>query len=130
MKYFINKTLKEGTTFQEAIDQVTKALQEEGFGILTEIDIKATFKKKLDVDVEDYIILGACNPNFAYQALQEESKLGVFLPCNVIVEKLKNGLMEVSAMDPNAAMMAVKNEAVSIFAKEVSDILERVINGL
>jgi len=130
MSYFINKTMQQGTSFEQAIEKVTEELKKEGFGILTEIDIKATFKKKLDADVNNYVILGACNPNYAFNALKEDSKLGVFLPCNVIVEEHDNGNIEVSAIDPLAAMMAVKNKEVEVFAKDVLQKMKNVINGL
>lgn len=130
MSYYINKTMKEGTTFEKAIESVTAELKKEGFGILTEIDIKSTFKKKLDVDVNKYAILGACNPNYAFNALKEDSKLGVFLPCNVIVEEHDDGKIEVSAIDPLAAMMAVKNKEVEVFAKDVLQKMKNVIDSL
>ena len=102
MSYFINKKIKNGISFENAIEKVTEELKKEGFGVLTEIDIKSTFKKKLDVDMNKYVILGACNPNYAFNALKEDSKLGVFLPCNVIVEEHDNGDIEVAAVDPIA----------------------------
>ncbi len=130
MGYYINKIMKEGTTFENAIENVTTELKKEGFGILTEIDIQTTFKKKLDVDVNKYVILGACSPDYAYNALKEDSKLGVFLPCNVIVEELNNGRIEVSAIDPLAAMMAVDNIKVEIFAADIFQKMKNVINSL
>ena len=99
MSYHISKTLK-NTNFNEAIDKTTAALKEEGFGVLTEIDIKDTLKKKIDADFKQYTILGACSPHFAHQALQAEDKIGLMLPCNVIVEEHDNGEVEVSAVDP------------------------------
>ena len=90
MSYYYNKVLK-GKDFNEAIDQVTAELKKEGFGVLTEIDVKETLKKKIDVDFKKYKILGACNPHFAHKALQSEDKIGVFLPCNVVVEENENG---------------------------------------
>ena len=119
MSYYINKIMKDGTTFENAVERVTTELKKEGFGILTEIDIQKTFKNKLDVNVNKYIILGACNPNYAYDALNEDSKLGVFLPCNVIVEEHNDGKIEVSAIDPLASMMAVNNKKVEVFATDV-----------
>ena len=130
MKYFLGKEMKSGTSFNHAVELVTQELKKEGFGVLTEIDIKKTFKNKLNKDVGNYVILGACNPNYAFQALQEDSKLGVFLPCNVIVEELENGKIEVSAVNPIAAMMAAKNSKVENFAEEVQDKLKRVIANL
>lgn len=122
--------MKNGISFEDAIKKVTEELKKEGFGVLTEIDIKSTFKSKLDVDVNNYVILGACNPNYAFNALKEDSKLGVFLPCNVIIEEHDNGDIEVSAVDPIASMLAVKNEKVEIFAKDVLEKLKRVVANL
>lgn len=119
-----------GISFESTIERVTEELKKEGFGVLTEINIKSTFKKKLDVDVNNYVILGACNPNYAFNALKEDSKLGVFLPCNVIVEEHDNGDIEVSAVDPIASMLSVKNEKVEVFAKDILEKLERVIANL
>ena len=114
MNYYIQTTLKD-VAFHEAIEQTTQALKEEGFGVLTEIDLKATLKKKLDVDFYNYKILGACNPSFAYQALQAEDKIGTMLPCNVIVQEKEPGMVEVSAVDPMASMAAVENESSKIY---------------
>ena len=119
-----------GISFENVIEKVTKELKKEGFGVLTNIDIKSTFKNKLDVDVNKYVILGACNPNYAFNALKEDSKLGVFLPCNVIVEEHDNGVIEVSAVDPIASMLSVKNDKVEVFAKDVLEKLKRVIDNL
>ena len=103
MDYYFNTTIS-SSTFNEAIDKVTNALKKEGFGVLTEIDIKSTLKKKLDVDFYNYTILGACNPTFAHKALQTENKIGTMLPCNVIVQEREPGLVEISAVDPAASM--------------------------
>ena len=127
MSYYFSKTLKSG--FDETITKVTDALQKEGFGVLTEIDVKATLKKKLDVDFKPYRILGACNPSFAHQALKNEDKIGVMLPCNVIIIQQEDGV-EVSAVDPMASMQAVKNEALGQIAGEVQQKLKNVIDGL
>ncbi|MCB0477355.1 MAG: DUF302 domain-containing protein [Crocinitomicaceae bacterium] len=129
MAYFINKEIK-NSGFDEVIDQVTEELKKEGFGVLTDIDIQSTFKKKLDVDFRKYRILGACNPNFAHQALSNEDKIGVFLPCNVIVQELENGSIEVAAVDPIASMISVENDQLPILAQEVKDKLTRVIESL
>ena len=107
MSYYFNKVVKT-RSFDEAIDQVTKVLKEEGFGVLTEINIHDAFKEKLGVDFKKYKILGACNPGFAHKALLAEDKVGVFLPCNVIVEEHENGDIEVSAVDPIASMVLLK----------------------
>ncbi|WP_152000614.1 MULTISPECIES: DUF302 domain-containing protein [unclassified Imperialibacter] len=129
MSYSINKILK-GKSFDEATEQVTAELKKEGFGVLTEIDIKETLKKKLDVDFRKYKILGACNPQFAYKALQSEEKIGVFLPCNVVVQEHANGEIEVSAVDPIASMGSVKNTDLEGIAKEVQQKLTRAISNL
>jgi uncharacterized protein (DUF302 family) len=112
---------------EEAEDRVRAALQEEGFGVLTEIDVRATFKKKLDVDFRPYKILGACNPGFAHQALQAEDKIGTMLPCNVVLQE-KDGRTEVAAVDPVASMQAVENEALRPIAEQVRARLRRVVD--
>lgn len=127
MSYYFNKTVN--LTFDEAIEKVTAELQREGFGVLTEIDVKATFKKKLDVDFHPYKILGACNPHFAYKALQAEEKIGAMLPCNVIVQDTKSGV-EVAAIDPKASMMAVENPKLESIAHEVQEKLKNVIERI
>ena len=129
MSYYFNKTLK-GKTFDEAVELVTAELKKEGFGVLTEIDVQATLKKKIDVDFKKYKILGACNPHFAYKALQSEDKIGVFLPCNVIVEEHASGEVEVSAVDPIASMSSVQNDSLGGIATEVQAKLKRVIGAL
>ena len=129
MSYYFNKVLK-SKSFDEAITQVTAELKKEGFGVLTEIDIKKTLKNKIDVDFKNYTILGACNPHFAYQALQSEDKIGVLLPCNVIVEEHENGEIEVSAVDPIASMGTVENENLRNLASEVQQKLINVIENL
>lgn len=127
MKYYMSKTLNE--SFENAIEKVTAALNEEGFGVLTDIDISATFKKKLDIDFKKYRILGACNPQFAYRALQSEDKIGTMLPCNVIVQE-NQGQVEVSAVDPMASMQAVENEDLADLAAQVRLKLEKVIASI
>ena len=102
MSYYFNKTLN--LSFDKAIARVTEELKKEGFGILTDIDVKATLKQKLDVEFRKYRILGACNPPFAYKALQAEDKIGTMLPCNVIVQEISDGQVEVTAIDPLASM--------------------------
>lgn len=129
MSYYFNKTLH-GKSFDEAIDLVIAALKTEGFGVLTEIDVKDTLKKKIDVDFKKYKILGACNPHFAHKALQSEDKIGVFLPCNVIVEEGDSGTVEVAAVDPIASMSSVKNDSLGGIATEVQVKLKRVIESL
>ena len=128
MNYHISKHVN--YSFDEAITRVTEKLKEKGFGVLTEIDVKETLKKKLDVDFKKYKILGACNPNFAYQALKAEDKIGTMLPCNVIVEEHEDGKVEVSAVNPMASMQAVENEELGLIAKEVQSNLTQVINNI
>ncbi|MCX7736183.1 MAG: DUF302 domain-containing protein [Candidatus Kapabacteria bacterium] len=128
MAYYFNKILD--TTFDEAIAKVTDALKKQGFGVLTEIDVKATMKQKLDVDFRNYKILGACNPPFAYKALSVEDKIGTMLPCNVIVQELNDGKIEIAAIDPIASMSAVQNPALGDIAFEVQDRLKKVIESL
>jgi uncharacterized protein (DUF302 family) len=128
MNYYFSKTVNDD--FDTAIKKVTEKLKKEGFGILTQIDIKDTLKKKLDVDFKKYSILGACNPQFAYEALQAEDKIGTMLPCNVIVQEHENGKVEISAVDPVASMMAVKNDSLGNVATQVREKLKRVINNL
>ncbi len=129
MNYYFNKVLK-GRSFNEAIEQVTAELKTEGFGVLTEIDMQETLKNKIDVEFKKYKILGACNPHFAYKALQREDKIGVFIPCNVIVEEHENGGIEVSIVDPIASMNAIENEALEELASEVQRKLIKVIENL
>jgi len=129
MSYYFNKTIS-GKSFEEAIEQVTEELKKEGFGVLTEIDVQATLKKKIDVDFKKYKILGACNPHYAHKALLNEDKIGVFLPCNIVVEEHDNGDVEVSAVDPIASMIAVKNDALGGIAQEIQQKLKSVINNL
>ena len=127
MTYYISKTID--TTFEDAIEQTTTALKEKGFGVLTTIDVKKTMKEKIDAEIRPYTILGACNPNFADQALLQEPKIGTRLPCNVIVEAVEGGI-EVSAVDPMASMQAVENENLAGIAQEVQTLLREVIQSL
>ncbi len=129
MSYYFNK-ISSNKNFDEVIQQVTEELKKEGFGVLTEIDVKETLKKKIDVDVNKYKILGACNPHFAHKALQVENKLGVLLPCNVIIQELDNGNIEVSAVDPIASMGFVNNGDLEDIAKEVQQKLNKVIDNM
>jgi uncharacterized protein (DUF302 family) len=129
MDYSINKKLS-GKTFEQAVEWVTEQLKTEGFGIVSEINVAATLKQKINVDFRNYLILGACNPHFAHEAIKEEDKIGVFLPCNVVVQEHENGEIEVSAMDPIIAMSAVKNPVMGDFAKEIREKLYNVIEKL
>jgi len=127
LTYHFTTTLD--TDFDSAIAQATAALKEKGFGVLTTIDVKKTLKEKIDADFRPYTILGACNPNYAHQALQAEGKIGTMLPCNVIVEDTGNGI-EVSAVDPMASMQAIENPALGEIAATVQGLLKEVIDGL
>ena len=128
MNYHMTKTVP--LSFDTAIDKVTEALKAEGFGILTDIDVKATLHKKLDIDFRPYRILGACNPPLAHEALEIEDKVGVLLPCNVVVQETKPGEVEVSAMDPVGAMETIGNDKLTDLAKRVKERLNRVLKAL
>ncbi|MCB9270538.1 MAG: DUF302 domain-containing protein [Lewinellaceae bacterium] len=129
MKYCMSATIP-GKTFEEAIELAKVELKKEGFGVLTEIDVQSTLKNRIDVDFKKYKILGACNPHFAHKALLSEDKIGVFLPCNVVVEEHENGEVEVSAVDPIASMSSVENDSLGALAGEVKEKLQRFIQGL
>jgi uncharacterized protein (DUF302 family) len=128
MSYYFSKTLE--MPFVQAIQHVTEALAGKGFGVLTTIDVRATMKKKLDIDFRPYTILGACNPEFAHKALKTEDMIGTMLPCNVVVQEIGKGLMEVSAIDPVASMMAVGNPKLASIAGDVRDLLKQVVVDL
>lgn len=128
MSYYISKKLNIG--FEEAKSKVTELLKEEGFGVLTNIDMQQTLKNKLDVSIRPYTILGACNPSFAYHALQKEDKIGLMLPCNVLVAGTEDGQTEVAAIDPVVSMQGINNSELHETAGEVKEKLERVINRL
>ncbi|MEE9150530.1 MAG: DUF302 domain-containing protein [Thermoplasmata archaeon] len=128
MSYYFNKMLD--MSFEDAIEKVTDELKKEGFGVLTEIDVKTTLKEKLNVDFRNYRILGACNPLFAHRALLNEDKIGVMLPCNVIVQEISEGKIEVAAIDPIASMQAVENPSLKEVAEEVKNKLQKVIDNL
>jgi uncharacterized protein (DUF302 family) len=128
MNYYFSKILD--LSFDEAIDRVVQELKKEGFGVLTEIDVKATLKEKLDVDFRNYRILGACNPPFAHAALEAEDKIGTMLPCSVIVQETPDGAVEVAAIDPIASMQAVQNLALRDIADQVQAKLKQVVDSL
>ena len=128
MNYYFNTTIK--VPFDEAIEKVIEELKKEGFGVLTDIDVKATLKNKLDVDYKNYRILGACNPSYAYKALQAEDKIGIMLPCNVIVQETEDGKVEVSAVDPIASMQAIQNAELEDIANQAQAKLKKVIDKL
>ena len=129
MSYYFTTTLT-NTSFDTAIGKVVEELQKEGFGVLTEIDIKSTLKNKLDVDFYNYTILGACNPPFAHKALLAEDKIGVMLPCNVILQEREEGNIEISAVNPLLSMISVQNESLETIAVQVSDKLKKVIESI
>jgi len=128
MKYYIEKTTN--YSFDEAVEKVTEELKKEGFGVLSEIDIHEKLKEKLDVDFRKYKILGACNPPKAFEALQYENKIGTMLPCNVIVQELDDGKVEVAAVNPVASMLAVDNRDLTEVANVIEEKLQRVIHSL
>ena len=127
MSYHFSKTVD--CSFDQAIELATEKLSAEGFGVLTTIDVSATLKKKLDVDMKRYTILGACNPSYAHQALLAESKIGTMLPCNVVVQETDTGI-EISAVDPMASMKAIENPALGEIAIAVQSKLKKVIESL
>ena len=128
MSYYFNKTVD--ITFDEAIEKVTEELKKEGFGVLSEIDVTAALKKKINVDFRKYRILGACNPTFAHKALLAEDKIGTMLPCNIIVQEREDGKIEVAAIDPVASMQAIKNESLGEIASTVQSKLKQVIENV
>ena len=128
MSYYFTKELN--ISFDAALAKVIEELKKEGFGILSDIDVKATLKKKLDVDFRPYRILGACNPPFAFQALQAEDKIGTMLPCNVVVQEKAPGKVEVTSIDPVAYMAAVDNPNLRTIGEQVREKLKRVIDNM
>jgi uncharacterized protein (DUF302 family) len=126
MPYTLDKSLSD-IPFDDAVMRTKSALAKHGFGVLTEIDVKATMKKKLDADVEDYLILGACNPRMAHEAMKLEPKVGAMLPCNVIVRAIDGGHIMVSAIDPVASMQAIDNDTLKSLAGQVRSMLEDVV---
>ncbi len=129
MSYYSSTTIND-ISFESAIEQVTTELGKEGFGVISTIDVSSTLKNKIDVDFKKYTILGACNPHYAHHALINEDKIGVFLPCNVVVIEQPDGKIEVAAVDPVASMASVKNEQLAEMSQEVQDKLQRVISAL
>lgn len=128
MNYTINK--KVNKSFEQAVEDVTAELKKEGFGVITEIDLKEKFKDKLDVDFRKYTILGACNPALAYKAIQQEPGIGVMIPCNVLVQETENGAVEISAINPLSSIGATENSNLQSLAREVSDKLQAVIERM
>jgi uncharacterized protein (DUF302 family) len=128
MSYYFSKTVTAG--FEDAVKRTTDALKAEGFGVVTDIDIRQTLKKKLNVEFREYRILGACNPTLAYEALQVENKVGTMLPCNVVVQDIGGGRIEIAAIDPVASMQAIDNAALKAAAELVQAKLRKVIASL
>lgn len=128
MSYYFSKLIDDD--FDDAIERVTAALADSGFGVLTTIDVSTTLKKKIDVDFPRYTILGACNPGFAHKALLAENKIGTMLPCNVVVQETEDGRVEVAAVDPIASMSGVQNDSLGAIANEVQSMLKNVVEGL
>jgi uncharacterized protein (DUF302 family) len=128
MSYYFSTIVDD--SFEQAIERVTKVLGEHGFGVLTTIDVSATLKKKIDVDMPAYTILGACAPAYAYKAIQAENKIGTMLPCNVVVQKTEDGKVEIAAVDPMASMQAIENPELGSIATEVQSKLKTVIESL
>lgn len=128
MSYYFAKTLE--TDFESAVQRATEALKQNGFGIITQIDVKDTFKNKIGVEFRNYRILGACNPQLAHEALQIEDKVGTMLPCNVVVQELGGGKIEVAAIDPVASMMAIENPELKRAAEQVREKLRGAIENL
>lgn len=129
MTYTIDRTFT-GADFAAVVEKTRAALGGQGFGVLTEIDVKATMKKKIDADVADYLILGACNPGLAHKAMQAEPRVGAMLPCNVIVRSVGNGDVMVSAIDPVASMQAIDNDKLKVLAADVRNLLEKVVTAI
>lgn len=127
MAYYFSKSINR--TFNDAVDKVTEELKKEGFGILTEIDVKETIKKKLNEDFRNYRILGACNPPFAHKALLAEDKIGTMLPCNVIVQDVGEGKVEIAAVDPVASMQAISNPQLAEIAEQIREKLQKVVDN-
>ncbi len=129
MTYTIDRTFS-AADFASVVEKTRAALGGQGFGVLTEIDVKATMKKKIDADVADYLILGACNPGLAHKAMQAEPRVGAMLPCNVIVRSVGNGDVMVSAIDPVASMQAIDNDKLKVLAADVRNLLEKVVAAI
>ena len=129
MEFFIAKKFA-NRSFSEMDEKVREELKKEGFGVITEIDIKKTLKERIDVDFRNYTILGACNPGFAYKALQAEDKIGILLPCNVVIQETKSGEIEVLAFDPASVMMSLDNPELEKLSTEVREKLTKVLESL
>lgn len=129
MSYTIDRIFQRND-FNTIVERTRAALADQGFGVLTEIDVKETMKKKINADIADYLILGACNPNMAHEAMQIEPRVGAMLPCNVIVRSIDDGSVEVSAIDPQASMAAIDNDELKAVAGQVRTMLETVVANI
>lgn len=128
MSYTISKTLR--GDFKEVINKVTEELRKEGFGIISEVDMKEKFREKLDIDFRNYTILGACNPKLAHEAISKESRIGVMLPCNILVQDQEEGTVDVSAVNPLTSIGSVKNAELESIAEQVNGKLKKVMDNL
>ncbi len=128
MSYYFSKTLD--VPFEDAVSRAREAIAANGFGVLTEIDVAGTLKKKIGAEMRPYLILGACNPKMAHHALSVENKIGVMLPCNVIVQELENGQVEVAGVDPVASMQAVENQALGETAMKVREMMKTIVESV
>lgn len=128
MNYYTSK--KTGLSFQKVTEKMISALSEEGFGVVSEIDMKETLKKKINVDLRDYKIFGTCNPDFAYKAIMLEDKIGTLLPCNIVVQEMTDGGIEISAVNPLETMAGVDNIKLKVLAYEVGERLKKVLNNI
>lgn len=129
MSYTINRTFKD-VDFDQIVERTRKALMDQGFGVLTEINVKETLKKKIDADVDNYLILGACNPKLAHEAMKVEPRIGAMLPCNVIIRSVEDKQIEVSAIDPQASMQAVDNDQLKAVAGEVKSMMQTIVANI
>ncbi|PCI05215.1 MAG: hypothetical protein COB78_00945 [Hyphomicrobiales bacterium] len=129
MSYTMDRIF-ETESFDKVVERTRKALTDNGFGVLTEINVKQTLKTKIDADISDYLILGACSPTMAYEAIKIEPRIGSMLPCNVIIRTLDDGQIEVSAIDPQASMQAVENEQLQAVASEVKTMMQKVVDNI
>ena len=128
MDYHLSKKLR--ISFSGAIEKLTEELRKEGFEIITRIDLKEIFKKKLDKEFRNYLVLGACNPNYAYEAIQNEDKLGIFLPCNAVIQEHRKGNVEISIVNPEEILHSVDDLDLRTFATEVKEAMQNVLNRL
>ena len=127
--YYIAKTVK-SNNFAEVVENVTAELKSEGFGVVAEINFKNTFKEKIGIDIPKYLVLGACNPPFAYRSVLSEQRIGLLLPCNVLIREIEDDKIEVSVVDPMSTMQSVENSELLDVAKEIKEKLKRVVSNV